>query len=218
MFSFKDNKAFFAVLFFLLFICVLGMIISILFKDRLFKTPQDLESYISETTAAADTFRLQPPKSEHEQLMNPFGEAWINKTAPNPDIPVSLDYCFNVIYGNNLLREAISEEEVVFISKHNNIMTISMCPMIELYFGYEAYDVVGKYRDIANRVKAKNPQIKILTYTTFNRMSPLFSFYPRMTEEMFVHKKGTPILKANRIPHMLEPLFGGGMAVSRCNQ
>ncbi len=89
-----NQKGFISI--FLIFSLIVTVIIVVVF---LTKSPQVFDS---RAALAADnfqdivaTFRLQNPKTEIENFLNPFGENWDTKQYPNPDIPVLLAGAFD---------------------------------------------------------------------------------------------------------------------------
>jgi hypothetical protein len=144
------------------------------------------ETFVQENNSGDSTdFRLQPAKSAHEQYLNPFGEAWTNKTDPNPDIPVAADLCFGLDRPDypNL---SFSSEELTFLSNLNQpLLFISVCMNIE----HPAY--LSIYQRAIDQLKQKANKIRVLGYATISKINDWdFFYYPQVTEEWIVHKDG----------------------------
>ncbi len=132
-------------------------------------------------------------KSPLEEVLNPFGDPWSLKKATNPNIPIALGACFNRFGRISKGNLNLSPEEEGFISKLNHpFIYFDQCPVIE--------DDSPKYRIISNKLKSINPDVKIIGYYIINFIERSFAAgVSRFKEEWYIHKKGLPITKENRL-------------------
>jgi hypothetical protein len=154
-----------------------------------------------------------------ESHYNPFGDPWATNIGTNPDIPVTLTTgCYR--RGPKWIgRENdpnVSDEEIDYLAKSNSNLVFEECAVLQ---GPNSTMNRQRLINIATKLKQKNPNIKYIGYHVFFQLSfdPQFAIEiytnaetdgmcgAAKCESFFIHKKGLPATKDNRIPgHFLD--------------
>lgn len=148
-------------------------------------------------------------KSALETGINPYGDAWSLKKSPNPAIAVSLGVP-NITASIFDSYSQIPQEQIDFLAKSNAPFLYFDSLGGELQGGSYVTGSLPKFKDEISRIKAKNPQIKMIGYVVFyeghlaaaearahadNPSDPEQAKF----EKFFVHQKGFPETKEYRI-------------------
>lgn len=142
-----------------------------------------------------------PAKSSYETVYNPFGDPWASKKNPYSSIPVSLSVATIRSEPKNAIAEW-PENEIDYYAKSNAPILYLDRANLQL----KSEEAVTKMKNAITRIKAKNPNIKIIGYFV-NHESNLIeeevvaraNAGEAYFEAFFVHKKNLPATKDNRV-------------------
>ena len=139
-----------------------------------------------------------------EKLLNPIGNLWKESPGSNPDIPMGLV----IQYGGNSpeifkFKKQFSLEEKEFIAKQFQIVIFDqgsfgtwLVSKNENYRGYDSYKIN------ANKLRALNPNIKVLNYYGLTKDQIHMPSSALLPENSLLHYKGSVINATTRIPHL----------------
>ena len=179
-----------------------GIIISV----WLIRNPQVFQPKATET-----------PDISFESHYNPFGDPWASNIGANPDIPIILTTgCYR--RGPKWIgRETdpnVTDEEITHLAKSNTGIVFEECASIQSGVGMNKQRLIN----IATKLKQKNPNVKYIGYHVFWLLDFNMRFATEIyttaetdgmcgqvkCESFFIHKKGMPPTKANRLGHYLD--------------
>lgn len=141
------------------------------------------------------TISVQAVSKSHtsagEESYNFFGDPWILKNPPNADIPAALTPgCYR--YGPKTRETVITREEIDFLSKSNVPILFEECAVVQ--------DDAPKIRALGAALKERNLNLKYIGYVSLANLGQVGSSeIDANHEEWFVHRKGTPATRGNRI-------------------
>jgi putative glycosyl hydrolase-like family 15 (GHL15) protein len=145
------------------------------------------------------------PKSETsagETVFNPYGDAWALKGPSNPSIPVGLTPgCYFEVPKSQ--ETTVTAAEMDYLARSNHPLVWEACAVLQ--------DDVPKLARIGAALKERNPALKYMGYYVAATIGEAYHFPGRRQvgfaeldqhhEECFVHKKGLPATRENRVRH-----------------
>lgn len=160
----------------------------------------------------------ESPDISFQSHYNPFGDPWATNIGINPDIPIILStgcYRRGPKWTGRETDPNVSDEEINHLAKSNTGLIFEECASLQ---GPNSELNRQRLINIATKLKQKNPNAKYIGYHVFwvIDFDPQFStdIYSKAEadqmcggakcETFFIHKKGLPPTKANRIGHYLD--------------
>lgn len=188
-------------------IAVLVIIIGIGTSLWLIRNPQVFQPKATESTDIS-----------FQSHYNPFGDPWASNIGTNPDIPIILStgcYRRGPKWTGRQTDPNVSDEEINHLAKSNTGLIFEECASLQ---GPNSELNRQRLINIATKLKQKNPNAKYIGYHVFwvIDFDPQFStdIYAKAEadqmcggakcETFFIHKKGLPPTKANRLGHYLD--------------
>jgi hypothetical protein len=182
------------------------IISGILISVWLIRNPQVFQPKATET-----------PDTSFQSHYNPFGDPWASNIGTNPDIPIILTtgcYRRGPKWTGRETDPNVTDEEITHLAKSNTGIVFEECASIQSGAGMNKQRLVN----IATKLKQKNPNAKYIGYHVFWMLDFNMRFATEIytnaetdgmcgqakCESFFIHKKGMPAIKANRLGHYLD--------------
>ncbi len=157
------------------------------------------------------------PDISFQSHYNPFGDPWASNTGINPDIPITLStgcYRRGPKWTGRETDPNVSDEEINHLAKSNTNLVFEECASLQGGVGMNKQRLVN----IATKLKQINPNVKYIGYHVFWILDFNMKFETEIytkadidgmcgsakCETFFIHKKGLPATKANRLGHYLD--------------
>lgn len=164
---------------------------------------QNRQIFNPKASETVNTSAVKIDDAAFESIYNPFGDPWSLKKASNPSIPISFSTgCYKE--GEKGTTDEIPEREIEYLSKTNApIIYIDCAAVQDENYMLPRYE---KLKTFIQKIKAKNPQAKIIGYLVLHEGQPVFPTIVKdadngdeTMESFLVHKKGLPATKDNRV-------------------
>lgn len=165
---------------------------------------------------------FQPKATESTDISfqshyNPFGDPWASNIGTNPSIPVTLTtgcYRRGPKWTGRETDPNVTDEEITHLAKSNTGLVFEECASIQGGNGMNKQRLVN----IATKLKQKNPNAKYIGYHVFWILDFNMRFATEIytnaetdgmcgaakCESFFIHRKGQPATKANRLGNYLD--------------